>query len=438
MQQTLEKVLALARGKSDAAEVVAVAGEQAPVEFKSGKLHSVEHKELRGLGLRVIKNGRIGFSSTTDLAKLDELVEHACEGAAFGQYARFEFPRQCGGAAVKVRDPAVERFTVEQAVAEGGKAIAALKEKAPELKCDVSFTKRTATVELANSRGAYASYDKTGFSHSVSGVGVVDGSLLFLGDGRRGCGLQLETRAIVAKICGHLRHARTTAPVVSGRMPVLFSHDAIYLLWMALGLGVNGKMLQKKSSPLQDRIGEQLLDPRVTVSDDPRRPLAIGSAPYDDEGVCTAPLPLFARGEFRNFIYDLQTAGMLGTQSTGHARRDFSTQPAPSTSNLVIAPGRKSLAEIVKSVDDGIIVHDLLGAGQSNLLAGDFSANIGLGFRIRKGRITGRVKDAMVAGNVYDLLKNKLVAISKEVEWQGANLTPAMLFDGVSIAAKGK
>ena len=127
---------------------------------------------------------------------------------------------------------------------------------------------------------------------------------------------------------------------------------------------------------------------------------------------------------------------MMGTASTGHGQRDFSTQPQPATTNLSIAPGRKTLAEIVKSIDRGIIVHDLLGAGQSNLLAGDFSANIGLGFKIEKGRVTGRVKDAMVAGNVYDLLKNQLAAISKETEWQGANLTPAMLFDGVSVAAK--
>jgi PmbA protein len=436
MKQILEKVLALAKGRSDAAEVISTSGEQLPVEFKSGKLHSVEHMEIRGLGLRVVKNGRIGFSSTTDLAKLDELVDHACASAAFGQYARFDFPRQCAGAKVRVFDPSVVRYTPEQAIAEGTKTIAVLKERAPELKCDISFSKRITTVELANSKGMYGSYDKTMFTHSVGGVGVVDGSLLFLGDGRRGCGLQIETKAIISKICGNLRHARKSAKAGNAKMPVLFSHDAMYLFWMALSMGVNGKMLQKKSSPLQDRIGEQMLDKRLTIIDDPHRDLAAGSAPYDAEGVCTQRLPLFDKGEFRNFIYDLQTAGMMGTQSTGHGQRDFSTQPQPGTSNLVIAPGRKTLAEIVKSIDRGIIVYDLLGAGQSNLLAGDFSANIGLGFKIEKGRVTGRVKDAMVAGNVYDLLKNQLAAISKETEWQGANLTPAMLFDGVSVAAK--
>ena len=84
----------------------------------------------------------------------------------------------------------------------------------------------------------------------------------------------------------------------------------------------------------------------------------------------------------------------MNAQSTGHAQRDFASQPYPGNSNLVIAPGRHALAEMIKSIERGVIVYDLLGAGQSNLLAGDFSANIGLGYTIEKGRITGRVKDA--------------------------------------------
>ncbi|MDI6739649.1 MAG: metallopeptidase TldD-related protein, partial [Candidatus Edwardsbacteria bacterium] len=399
-------------------------------------LHSVEHKEIRGLGLRVIRNGRIGFSSTTDLAKLEELVDHACESAVFGQYARFDFPKSCLGQRVKVFDPQVERYAAEQAIAEGTRAIAVLKESAPELKCDVTFNKRITTLELANSKGLCADYDKTIFAHSITGVGIVAGGLLFLGDGRRNCGLKIETREIIKKINAHLRHARKTAKAENAKMPVLFSHEAMYLFWMALELGVNGKMLQKKSSPLQDRIGEPVLDKRITIYDDALQPLAIGSAPYDAEGVGTARLLLFDKGVFRNFIYDLQTAGIMNAASTGHGQRDFSSQPMPGATNLVIAPGRKPLADIVKSIERGIIVHDLLGAGQSNLLAGDFSANIGLGFKIERGRITGRVKDAMVAGNVYDLLKNKLAAISREIEPQGPYLTPAMLFDGVSVAAK--
>jgi PmbA protein len=219
-------------------------------------------------------------------------------------------------------------------------------------------------------------------------------------------------------------------------MPVLFSHEAMYIFWMALGMGVSGKMLQKRSSPLQGRLGEQVLDSRLSVTDDPHLKLGSGSAPHDAEGVCTSRLPLFQKGVFRHFIFDLQTAGLMGTASTGHGQRDYSAQPSPTVSNLVISTGRRSMAEILKTMDRGIVIHDLLGAGQSNLLAGDFSANIGLGFAVDKGRIVGRVKDAMVAGNAYQMLKNNVGEISKDAESRGHYLTPAILFGDVSLAAK--
>jgi len=436
MRKVLEKALALAKKRADQAEAIAYNGEVTPVEFKSGKLHAVEHKEVRGLGLRVIRKGRIGFSSTTDLARLGELVDHACQSAAFGQPARFQFPAKCRPAATKIFDRAVAGFSVDQAMAEGRQALERLRAAAPELKCDATIEKRTYSVELANSRGLWSSYDKTHFSYQLSGVGVVDGHLLFVGDGRRGCGLKLEAEAMAGKMARLLKQAKRSARTSGGRVPVIFSHEAMYLFWMALGMGVNGKMLQKRSSPLQGRLGERVLDPRLSVSDDPQLRLAPGSAPHDAEGVCTARLPLFRNGVFRSFIFDLQTAGIMGTATTGHGQRDFSVQPSPGISNLVIAPGRRPLAEMVGSLDRGIIIHDLLGAGQSNLLAGDFSANIGLGFVIEKGRIAGRVKDAMVAGNVYQMLKGNVGEISKETESRGQYHTPAILFNDVSVAAK--
>lgn len=436
MRSIIDKALSLARGKTEQAEAMAFTGEVTPVEFKSGKLHAVEHKEMRGLGLRVVRKGRIGFSSTTDLGRLGELVDHACQSAAFGQPARFQFPARCRPAAASVYDRAVAGFSVDQAVAEGRQALERLRKAAPELKCDATLEKWVYTVELANSRGLWGAYDKTHFSYQLSGVGVVDGHLLFLGDGRRGCGLRLEAGAMVSKISRLLRQSKRSARVAGGRMPVLFSHEAMRIFWMALGMGVSGKTLQKRSSPLQGRLGEQVLDRRLTVADDPHLRLAPGSAPYDAEGVCTSRLPLFQNGVFRHFIFDLQTAGLMGTVSTGHGRRDFSAQPSPGISNLVITPGRKSLAELARSMGRGVIVHDLLGAGQSNLLAGDFSANIGLGFAVERGRIAGRVKDAMVAGNVYQMLKDGVGEISRDTESHGQYLTPAILFHDVSVAAK--
>jgi PmbA protein len=410
-----------------------------PVEFKADKLHSVEYKETTGLGLRVIKNGRIGFSSTTDLSKLDQLVDNAMSSAEYGQKAFFEFPGKCQARKAQIYDPKLERYTSEQAIQEGKKDIEILKEKAPKLKLDVTIRRGLSEVFLANSLGLDVSYRKSGFSHSISGMAVTDNGLLYVGDGLSGCRLVKKGGPMTGKITRLYKNALRPASVTTGKMPVIFSTDAAYLLWMSIGMGVNGKQVQKKASPLTGKIGQNILSKKITITDDQLYEYAKASSPYDDEGICTAKMKLFDQGVLKGFIYDLQTAGTMGVKSTGNASRDFGSLPSPSISNLLIKPGTARLAEMIKDIKSGVIVYDFLGAGQSNLLAGDFSANIALGYKIENGRIAGRVKDVMISGNVYDMLKDKVVELSEDQEMvvtRGSFITPAILFKDVNIAGK--
>jgi PmbA protein len=104
----------------------------------------------------------------------------------------------------------------------------------------------------------------------------------------------------------------------------------------------------------------------------------------------------------------------------------------------VVKPGGDKLQDLVEGMKEGLLVYGVIGGGQSNLLAGDFSLNIGLGFKVEDGQITGRVKDAMISGNVYVLLKDNLVALSRETEWAGNIKTPAVLLKDVSVVSGKK
>ncbi len=146
-----------------------------------------------------------------------------------------------------------------------------------------------------------------------------------------------------------------------------------------------------------------------------------GSRPFDDEGVPAQRLSLVEAGVVRQFLYDLQTAGMAGRVSTGSAERSATGLPAPDISVLVVAPGNTARADLLASIDEGIVVEEMIGSNQGNVLGGDFSGNVLLGFKIERGRIAGRVKDTMVAGNVYDVLGD-LQGISIEREWIGGSI----------------
>ena len=101
---------------------------------------------------------------------------------------------------------------------------------------------------------------------------------------------------------------------------------------------------------------------------------------------------------------------------------------------MVVSPGKWSLDEMVRDIKDGIIVHHPIGGGQSNMLAGDFSFSVSLGFRIKNGKIIGRVKNSMISGNTYDIMNN-IAGIGKKVEQIGAIHTPAFYFKEMNVVS---
>ncbi|MCX6036715.1 MAG: metallopeptidase TldD-related protein [Chloroflexi bacterium] len=187
---------------------------------------------------------------------------------------------------------------------------------------------------------------------------------------------------------------------------------------------------------MSGKIGEKLFDEKVTILDDGTIDGKFASASYDDEGVPRRRNMLIEKGVLKSFIYDLKTAAQSGVESTGNASRGLFNPPEPSFTNLFIQPGETPLKDILASIDEGIIVEDLLGIGQGNIISGAFSNPLALAFKIEKGEIVGRVKDLSIAGNIYDLLKN-VSAVSKEAQWVYSTFyAPYILIPEMNVAGK--
>ena len=106
-------------------------------------------------------------------------------------------------------------------------------------------------------------------------------------------------------------------------------------------------------------------------------------------------------------------------------------------SAFVLDKGGVAFEEMLAGMDEGLVVEELIGANQGNLLAGDFGGNVLLGFKVEKGEIVGRVKDTMVAGNIMDVLRH-VAAVGSDQRWVGGSLrTPSLLCDDVSVSARG-
>lgn len=431
----MEKLLDLALKGAQAAEVIEVSSEGERAEFKAGKLKGIERREHRGWGLRVIRKGKIGFSSSTDPTKRKELVENALTSARYGQEAKFNFPSSNHLPQVKTEDPNLIGFTPSEAIQHFGQAVEIIRAANPSIYLEGYIQKETERERISNSQGLESEFQRTSFDLLFSGLLVEAAGFLPIYEGVFSGSLRLEGKELAKSLLQKAELAKVIVPGPSGQLPVIFTPEALINLLIAIEIGVNGKLVQKGSSPLCGRLGEEVLSPLISLYDDGTYNLLQGSRPLDGEGTPTRRTPLFEKGVLKNYLFDLHTGAMLGTESTGNANRGYNTQPTPGINNLILQPGEKTLQELIEEIDEGIIIYEVLGGGQSNILAGDFSLNIDLGYKIEGGELKGRVKDTMISGNAYDAFR-KIRAIGKEPKEIGEYLTPPVVIDSLSVSGK--
>jgi len=433
----LEQLLEQAKKVSQEAEVFSVSSQSTEAIFEANRLKQVQTKESTGSALRLIKEGRIGFAATTKVGSENELVEMALDMAPFGAEAKFEFPGTQKYPSVQVFDPEVDAVSEEAMVELGQSMIDRIKRAEPEIVCEGSVSRRTSNVILRNSRGGEVNYQKSVFSIAIEGVLVRGTDMLFVGDYESSCHPVTSPDYIVQFVLQQLERAKEVAPSLSGNVPVIFTpHGVASALISPLAVAFNGKTVLRGASPVGQRRGEEIFVSDFALWDDATIDYCPACSICDHEGVPRQRTPLVQGGTVSNFIYDLQTAGEAGAKSTGSASRSVGSLPSPSTSALIVDEGKASFEEMVSDIQEGLVVEQLMGATQGNILGGDFSGNCLLGYKVENGQIVGRVKNTMVSGNVYELLKEGVV-IGSDSRWLGGSLrTPSIYCPSVSVAAK--
>jgi PmbA protein len=432
----VERILNEAKKVAEEAEVFCITSETTPVQFEANRLKHVQSKQSTNVALRIIKDGRIGYASSTNLKESRKIVDSAVETAEFGMKAEFEFPSLDSYPEVVTYDPAIRRVSTEEMTKLGEKMISSVREKTPELQCEASISKGTVSVRLINSRGGQADYRKSVFSLGVEGQLIRGTDMLFVGEGQSSCHPINDISGVTEIVHQQLEFSRNNTSIKTGELPVIFTPRGVAsALAQPLMAGLNGKLVLEGSSPLTNKLGDKSFDNNFSIFDDPTIDFQPGSRPCDDEGTASQRTPLIENGVVANFLYDLQTAALAGKKSTGNGERHGSL-PSPSVSTFVVSAGKTTFNDMVADIREGLVVEFLMGAGQGNTLGGDFSGNVLLGYRIENGKIVGRVKDTMVAGNIYKVL-NRVAAIGCETVWVGGMIqTPPIYFSSVSVSSK--
>ncbi len=330
-----------------------------------------------------------------------------------------------------------KKVSLEKMIELGNRLIEPVLKSTPGITCDGGVSKDSMQVQVINSRGGQAEYKKSLFGIGVSGTLVRDTDMLFVGEGQESCHPLNDIQPVVDTVLRQLELAQNQAPAGNGQMPVIFTPDGVVSAFLpALMSAFSGKTVLEGASPLAAKLGEKLFEAGLSLYDDPTIEFAPRSRPCDDEGVPSRRTALIENGYVRNFLYDLQTAGMAGTASTANGGRGRGGLMAPSPSTLVFQAGSVAFEDMLKDIPEGLLVEQLMGAEQGNVLGGDFSGNVLLGYKIEKGRITGRVKDTMVSGNIYRILKDMAV-LGNSLKWvNGAVMAPPILCYDIAVASK--
>ena len=419
------------QGASDAdVEVSAAVGQS--VTVRRGEVETVEYNRDKGLGITVYFGKRRGNASTSDLSP--EAIERTVEAAC--AIARHTAEDDAAGLPDRERlyrgtPPDLDLYhpwglTVEEAieVARSCEAAALAVDKRITNSEGASASAYDTDFVLANTRGFLSGFASSKASVSC-GVVAEDAQ-----------GMQrdywytthrdpsrLENHEAVGRIAGERAVRRLGGRrIPTGDVPVLFDANIASSLLGHFVSAASGSSLYRHSSFLLDHLGKPVFAPHVNVREDPHRAGELASAYYDAEGVATAPRDVIEGGVLKGWFLSSYSARKLGLETTGNAGGNH---------NLIVAPGERDFAAMLKLMGRGFLVTDLMGQGV-NTVTGDYSRGAA-GFWVEGGEIAFPVEEVTIAGNLLDMFRG-IVAVGSDTLVRGSKHCGSILLERMTIA----
>jgi PmbA protein len=226
-------------------------------------------------------------------------------------------------------------------------------------------------------------------------------------------------------------------PIETKTTKVILTQFALQDLFAYTLMGaVKADSVQRNQSPFKGKIGELVASENLTIYDDGLFPAGLRTSIFDGEGVPHQKTAVIEKGILKNFLYDTYSAKKDGVESTGNASRaGYLSTPGIDTTNFHLMPQNKTTEQMLTEVGDGLIIYYLQGAHSSNPVSGEFSVVATPCWRIKNGQIADSSKGVMLAGNIFDLLKN-ITAVGGNERQMGSMIAPWVVAENVRVIGK--
>ena len=222
-------------------------------------------------------------------------------------------------------------------------------------------------------------------------------------------------------------------PPTTGRpLVVLEPRFTATILGIVAGM-LSGELVVKGRTPFGDRVGEAIATEALTMFDDPTDPDSLSASAFDGEGLACRRVPLISEGVLQGFLHDARSARGLGVSSTGSALRSVRGTPSPGHRSLSVGPGEGDLDAFIASIDDGLLIASLQGLHSGvNAVSGDFSVGVE-GVVIRNGELAEPIREGTLAGAIPRMLLD-VARVGADLERQpGGTLVPSLVLDGLTL-----
>ncbi|MCJ7559410.1 TldD/PmbA family protein [Candidatus Bathyarchaeota archaeon] len=436
--------IALKKGAAEA-EAYVYEGQATNVGIELGQVTKSNKIIDRGLGIRVSVNKAVGFAYT-NIIEGQNAIEDTIIGALSA--ARASKPDQDWNGLPEKRPYATAEKTYDSKISEI-RSEDLVNIASGMLDAAVSVDKRVFPIE----GGAGAGYLSNAVANSNGIAGFDRGTMME-------CSLAAVAKEgnAVTPVCFEFNAERNynVDPAWVGKEAARLAVSALKtkstetkstqliltqfalqdLLYFTLINAVKADNVQRNQSPFKDKIGKKVASETVTIFDDGLFQGGLRTWAFDGEGVPHQKTTLVERGILHNFLYDNYAAKKEGKESTGNASRaGYLSTPDIEATNFHIMPGNKTPDQLMSEVDDGLIIYYLQGAHSSNPVSGEFSVVATPAWKIRKGEIIHATRGVMLAGNIFEVLKN-VSAIADNERKMGQLISPWILVENVKVIGR--
>lgn len=426
---------------ADAADAIAVQGTSLSIDVLNGTLEHAERSDGVEIGLRVLMGQRQACVSASDIRPetMRDMAERAVamarlapEDPSIGLADPSQLARDWDIGVLDMIDPAAEPdpADLEARALEAEAAALAVDGVSQVQSTSAGYGRRTRHIAATN--GFSGGYTRT--DHGLSCVAITGEGLGmerdYYGDMRMHRA-DMIAPAEIGRIAAERTVARKGArKPATGAFPVLFDERVSSSLIGHLLQAANGSAIARGASWLREAFGEQVLPEGLSLIEQPLRPRASGSRPFDAEGLPTAERAIIDKGTLTGWTLDLATARKLGLQSTGNAARGTSSPPSPSVSNVALTQGSASREDLLRDMGTGLLITSMIGSS-INPNTGDYSRGAS-GFWVENGELAYPVNECTVAGNLRDMLRT--IVPANDARTHLSHVVPSLLVEGLTLA----